>query len=400
MESKLGVFESSSGLKEPTLASTSRSLSRCMTALSAISKLSILNEKNELTLALLGVDDVEMMDVEGIFGPLFEGLHRKYCLERLNLQLVGPNIPLKCVGISKFIYNGALEVMCDASTELYHDFIKRGEGKLSPHLAVLFNAGLWGYESWTPTIQSLADCGIPVLVTSYTLAECRADMDRVEEILGEENIRWHWLPSPNEHAGSVDMQRTTHADRYFENFASMCFSGDALTVESPPGCPLITHAAILRVYNSLLENDKDASALGLYQTRCALITLLGKDVPIRGIKALLGWDAESARKWVTARDLIELVLCVYAKLSPEWYDRALFSEMAVNDGRGGGREEEEGGGGGGNPCITATSFKSALSRVAPHLVERRGDEIFALMDTYSLGKIPRSQFRRMVHETC
>jgi hypothetical protein len=79
-------------------------------------------------------------------------------------------------------------------------------GKTIPDLAVAFNAGIWGYREWADTIQYLAlqqdttttmtipaavnaddndkksaRCGLPMVITAYTLDECQEDQEVISQ---------------------------------------------------------------------------------------------------------------------------------------------------------------------------------------------------------------------------
>jgi len=78
------------------------------------------------------------------------------------------------------------------------------DGKTIPDLAVAFNAGIWGYREWADTIQYLAlqqdttmtlpaavnadnndknsaRCGLPMVITAYTLDECQEDQEVISQ---------------------------------------------------------------------------------------------------------------------------------------------------------------------------------------------------------------------------
>lgn len=101
-----------------------------------------------------------------------------------------------------------------------------------PHVLFLFNAGLWGYDDWEPTLEHVLGCGSctttrscenddaghngsgddgdkgspsppppppAVVVTSYCSEEASDDMETIERVLlghedGDDRRREHWLP--------------------------------------------------------------------------------------------------------------------------------------------------------------------------------------------------------------
>ncbi len=57
-----------------------------------------------------------------------------------------------------------------------------------PHCIIAYNAGVWGYDDWIPTINAINDklpSKTPFIVTSYTLQEAEDDADVIRDILLE-----------------------------------------------------------------------------------------------------------------------------------------------------------------------------------------------------------------------
>eukprot|EP00957_Ditylum_brightwellii_P127811 9748008-Ditylum_brightwellii.AAC.1 len=54
-------------------------------------------------------------------------------------------------------------------------------------MAIAFNAGIWGYDSWLPTLVYLSQRSVgytvPFVITSYTVEEGEDDGEVVEELL-------------------------------------------------------------------------------------------------------------------------------------------------------------------------------------------------------------------------
>jgi hypothetical protein len=50
-------------------------------------------------------------------------------------------------------------------------------------LVIAFNAGIWGYDDWRPTVEYLirAKLSIPFVVTAYTLQEAQDDFDVIHD---------------------------------------------------------------------------------------------------------------------------------------------------------------------------------------------------------------------------
>jgi hypothetical protein len=192
------------------------------------------------------------------------------------------------------------------------------------------------------------------------------------------------------------MRRATHKDTYLENFATLCFRYDKTDLAFPADCPLLSRANILRCFEAALEEDEDGrgtgtSTLGLLQTRCCVLSLLGLDLSTHELVTALG-PAASDADGVSAKALMQLVLDLYhRRMPPNWYEDAVMAAVGQRQGGGGG-----GGGGGGDITVTNTSFNQALSGLAPSLAAKQAAHVFALADAYQCGKIGKSQFRRMV----
>lgn len=87
-----------------------------------------------------------------------------------------------------------------------------------PTLVVAFNAGLWGYPDWKPTLQLLANQSRRVLfvVTSYTLHEAEDDEDVLEQFAAQQL----WPPQENPCRSRVKRPTVDNKGRdYYENYA-------------------------------------------------------------------------------------------------------------------------------------------------------------------------------------
>lgn len=144
---------------------------------------------------------------------------------------------------------GALTVHLSYNSGLYHDV----SGLFAtPDALFLFNAGLWGYDDWEPTLEHVLGCdraacrsdhagnrqaspppitstnsglgnAAPVVVTSYCSEEASDDMETLERVLlGEDGrfsclvelspgaasnpvggLEWLWKPEVNPHRSRV-----------------------------------------------------------------------------------------------------------------------------------------------------------------------------------------------------
>mmetsp|Transcript_20341 Transcript_20341/g.30787 ORF Transcript_20341/g.30787 Transcript_20341/m.30787 type:complete len:261 (+) Transcript_20341:271-1053(+) len=112
-----------------------------------------------------------------------------------------------------------------------------------PNLIVCFNAGVWGYDTWKPTLKYAAMCmKCPTVVTSYTQLEAEDDEDCIAEYLEEFNeeyrtsqlqplliidgiVEWKWRAEKNAFYGAKRMSRSREAlgKVYQENAYWQCF---------------------------------------------------------------------------------------------------------------------------------------------------------------------------------
>jgi hypothetical protein len=126
-------------------------------------------------------------------------------------ELTLDNIEVKTVGseCADGDCRGArLEVCVQYVSELYHDYHQGvshhgsngGSSNLAfqaPNLCVCFQAGVWGYPDWAPTIALLVSLA-PVVITSYNANEADDDWGTLEELLDMTAVRWLWEPEVNQ----------------------------------------------------------------------------------------------------------------------------------------------------------------------------------------------------------
>lgn len=151
---------------------------------------------------LLGADYLEAKNPVVQFKPLFT-LLKDSGVEQLVLVFVGPNLDdsidkterqFMCVGIS---------ITFQFSEQLYHE---HQQGSLAvADLVVCFNAGVWGYNSWSPTFRSLP-VNTPCIVTSYNKFEADDDHDAINKTFSTppaKLIEWEWSFECNPYASTV-----------------------------------------------------------------------------------------------------------------------------------------------------------------------------------------------------
>jgi len=73
----------------------------------------------------------------------------------------------------------------------------RQKAPLQPHLICAFNAGVWVFDEWTPTLLYIyRKMACPLVVTSYNMHESVEDRLTMEEI-GIKDEHWCWTPELN-----------------------------------------------------------------------------------------------------------------------------------------------------------------------------------------------------------
>lgn len=122
---------------------------------------------------------------------------------------------------------GTMAVKFRYDSGLYHDV---SELFPTPNALFLFNAGLWGYDDWEPTLEHVLGCRCscnngaachnchytggdvnrpPVVITSYCPEEASDDMETIQRVVleGDERckclivggLEWLWKPEVNPH---------------------------------------------------------------------------------------------------------------------------------------------------------------------------------------------------------
>ena len=249
-------------------ASSNAGNSRGETLLCALERLGFLREerggRESLTIHLVGADELECPVLDGemlsqLYGSVIERLSAAG-YKSLSIAFVGPNLSHDLHN-QKFAFQAAGELVIHAETDarLYHDFCSEQShnNHSPPDVVVLFNAGIWGYVDWLPTLHlfffgSLSSHRVALVVTSYTMAESEDDYDTMdayykkvlaeggvvvaaEEIGGDavvcdsspavpQQLHWLWDCEPNPHASQLELARKTcvPGEKYFDNFAWQC----------------------------------------------------------------------------------------------------------------------------------------------------------------------------------
>lgn len=230
----------------------------------------IYNEDEIFVIHCIGADLVECQTVETIrkaFKPIVKWMHQYQHFEygmqnnddtatkntksakiqwpkHLRIELLGPCVPLHSTkfGVINLLPSntpGRLEsatVVCKNC--MYHDLLNELEVKGRkdtneqpfqslefPNLVIVFNAGIWGYNSWHPTLKKMFtfERPIPFVITAYTLYECEDDLEVLEELLEssleKSSRRYLWGPRLNAYASRVERETKSSSNIYYENGA-------------------------------------------------------------------------------------------------------------------------------------------------------------------------------------
>mmetsp|Transcript_13691 Transcript_13691/g.33154 ORF Transcript_13691/g.33154 Transcript_13691/m.33154 type:complete len:472 (+) Transcript_13691:84-1499(+) len=101
----------------------------------------------------------------------------------------------------------------------YHDW--RASMAENPDLIIAFNAGIWGYLEWAPTLHALGkgNTATPTVITSYTLEEAEEDCESIEEAVAGTAAKLAWGPEPNPFGSKVVRETKSSSREYRENSA-------------------------------------------------------------------------------------------------------------------------------------------------------------------------------------
>ena len=206
-------------------------------------------ETHSLVIHFLGVDEHELTGPGGrisssaelseTYNDLLEFAAQRGYTD-LHLTFVGPNLSPSLHRHEESFKFGAqsLNVHVLADTRCYHEFAQHAYPRSTmlsptrplPSLCVLFNAGLWGYDSWTPTLLEFMSAGspllgVPLVVTSYTLEESEDDYDVMDAIARAQDrhspdgskttLEWAWDCEENPNKGCAVERSTQPAGREY-----------------------------------------------------------------------------------------------------------------------------------------------------------------------------------------
>jgi hypothetical protein len=208
---------------------------------------------------LIGCDFVECQSNDTIrtaVGPLLRWIHAMVDPPtHVSIQLLGPNVPDLATKRSPLDLDALLPNASQSQSQsqsklrtvsvtclqcCYHDYISTlDENGGLPTLVMAFNAGIWGYNEWVPTLEALCRWkhAVPFVVTAYTIEEAEDDAEVMEttilstspsntstgihdskELLDRKRL---WSAEPNPFASKQERETASAAKgrHYFENGA-------------------------------------------------------------------------------------------------------------------------------------------------------------------------------------
>ena len=175
------------------LGSASRRLSRALTIFDVLQRLDLeRGGDGALRCHLLGADHREGRTIEesaAVFAPLCVLLRGRRWSE-VRLLLCGPNCGLD--GARKDVWHDAPRSadvpeneprlkLCYSSA-VYDECAAAHD---TPHVAIAFNAGLWGYDSWASSVRAVLRSECPLVITSYNELEADDDQETLEDWANE-----------------------------------------------------------------------------------------------------------------------------------------------------------------------------------------------------------------------
>ena len=205
-----------------------RQSSRALTIVAALERLDLLANPpsdGHLIIHILGADTREgssFSQTAAVFLPLCERL-RDSSIYTVDLLLCGPNCASATASQSRPADAGPL-LSVQYSSLTYEVWRKQNADASWPHLAVAFQSGLWGYDSWRPCIESICAANrCPLLLTEYNSHEA----EDVEDVLRDWGVvHWKWTAEANPWRSDVPEERVrTQEHILYENASWMCIVG-------------------------------------------------------------------------------------------------------------------------------------------------------------------------------
>ena len=183
--------------------SATANLSRSATLAEALHRLSCFCFGRErLVIHIVGADHVECDHLRTTFGPLVRWIGAlNNSPQHIDIKLIGPNVSVEAATrppvnlMPKKCASRLVSASATCHESVYHDWIQQ----LCPDIVVAFNAGIWGYDEWVPTIKALCHSSymVPFVVTAYTMEECQDDADVIEQVAQDSTAHCLWKAEAN-----------------------------------------------------------------------------------------------------------------------------------------------------------------------------------------------------------
>eukprot|EP00980_Cylindrotheca_fusiformis_P028047 scaffold22577_cov122-Cylindrotheca_fusiformis.AAC.26 len=184
--------------------------------------------RNDIAIDVVGVDHVECESIERVqkvFRPIVRwiGTWKAVNFHRLHFRLIGRDLSSavsgKCINLltPDFTTNIVKAEATCHSEICYHDWKQHHQEW--PAMMIAFNAGIWGYKEWIPTILFLAsqERSVPMVITAYTLEEAEEDMEVIRETVPGNGASVLWDPETNPFGSKIIRETTSSSREYREN---------------------------------------------------------------------------------------------------------------------------------------------------------------------------------------
>lgn len=184
-------------------------LTRSATLSEAVHRLRLLKRGHDLSVHVVGSDGVECRDEESVktaVGPFVRWIGAVATesprTARVDLSFVGLSVPegwndREPIDLSLGLKGVVGKGVCWMGS--YHEYlhyqrkrqsISRQNKSCLPDMIMIFNGGIWGYDSWKESLEKLQQwClqenkTVPVVITAYTVQEAEDDAEVIQNIKG------------------------------------------------------------------------------------------------------------------------------------------------------------------------------------------------------------------------
>lgn len=174
--------------------------------LNALEELSVSTEN--LVVHVIGADFREGTSFEQtkhVFHHFFQQIPKTIdqC-STVQLALIGPNVPGALHRCSRRYDDDKVAQQIEYFVGVWEEYASSPTFRPAD-CSFCFNAGIWGYDAWLPSIQHLVvECSQPVVITSYNELEA---MDDYETLLSssqhQQLFAWAWKPVANPNASAT-----------------------------------------------------------------------------------------------------------------------------------------------------------------------------------------------------